>query len=59
MIWTAAFLLALIPHVGNPWALSALIFVAIILIAFHFKLLLSQVLTQLGANQQKIYKKIS
>jgi len=58
MIWIAALLLAAIPHVSNPWALSALIFVAVTLVAYHLKVVLSGLLQQVTSNQQKIYKKI-
>jgi hypothetical protein len=59
MIWIAALLLAAMPHVSNPWAVSALIGVSVILIAFYLKYLAGQVLQQLGSNQKKIYQKIS
>ena len=58
MIWAAALLLAIIPHVGNPFAVSAIIFAAVVLIAYHFKMQFQQVLIQVTKNQQEIYKKI-
>ena len=59
MIWIAAILLAAIPHVTNPFIVSALIFVAVVLVAYHLKVMLTELLQQVTLNQQKIYKKIS
>jgi len=59
MIWIAAILLAAIPHVTNPFIVSASIFVAVALVAYHLKVILSGLLQQVTSNQKKIYKKIS
>jgi len=58
MIWIAAILLAAIPHVSNPFIVSALIFVAVALMAYHLKILLMGLLRVINGNQQKIYSKL-
>jgi F0F1-type ATP synthase membrane subunit b/b' len=58
MIWIAAILLAAIPHVSNPFIVSALIFVAVALVAYHLKVMLTQLLSVIKSNQQKIYNKL-
>lgn len=57
MIWAAALLLALIPHVGNPFVVSAIIFAAVVLIAYHVTHIANQLLVQITNNQKKIYNK--
>ena len=58
MIWIAAILLAAIPHVTNPFIVSALIFVAVALVAYHLKIIVTQLLRVINGNQQKIYDKL-
>jgi len=58
MIWIAAILLAAIPHVTNPFIVSALIFVAVALVAYHLKVLLTGLLRVINNNQHKIYDKL-
>jgi len=58
MIWIAAILLAAIPHVTNPFIVSALIFVAVALVAYHLKIMLMQLMRVMNNNQQKIYDKL-